>query len=258
MPRCQRRRLYTGRHPVLPARIQRDARTVIQADGVRTCGPCKPTLTVGVQDIDHHRVGTGLQQPGRQRIRPPLTRTVLAAHGDAVHPGHVRLVDGTQLKPSVLAGLRGSQCHLAAVPDHAVVAGQRWHTPALPRPERGGCALPSAAVGAGLPGRIGGTFACCPPVLPVLAPACVCRCGIAGRQGEHIQCWPHAALHAQGIGAGPGLDARAAPRRLDQAHGDIHRLLQFARKVEARSGKVAHRVRRRRTPCHRRRKITLW
>ena len=245
VPRCQRRRLCAGRNPVLPAGIQLDARTVIQADGVRARGPCKATLTVGVQHIDHHGVGAGFQQAGWQRIGSPLARTVLAAHGHAVHPGHVRLVDGAELKLCALGCLVGAQCHLGAVPDHAVVAGQRWHTPALPRPERGGCALPSTAVVAWLPGCIGGDGigACCPPVLPLLAPTFVCRSRITRVQREHVKRWAQATLHAQGIAAGPGLDTRAAPRCLDQPHRNVDGLAQFTRKVETRGGKVTHGVR---------------
>ncbi len=85
-------------------------------------------------------------------------------------------------------------------------------------------------------------------MLPVATPACMCLLRVVGRLSKDVQGLVHAALPAQRARAGPGLDPGPTPRRLDQPHRHVDRALQFARKVEAGGGEIAHRIRRCRCP----------
>lgn len=250
LPGGKWRRLLARRHPVLPRRLQYHPLTVVEPQAVCRRGARQATFAVGVEHVDRNAVQACLQQAAGQRVAP-LAGAVLAAHGNAVHPGHVRLVGRSQLQGRAACSLSSAQHHLRSIPDHAVVVGKRGHVPPLPRPQRRRCARPSAVIGVRAPGRVAGQRALTrgPPVLPVAAPGCACRQRITRGPREDIKGLVHAALPSKCIGTGPGLDPRAAPRRLDQPHRHVDRALQLAGEVEAGCREVADRIGRCRRPC---------
>lgn len=246
-PRRARWRAQLRRHDaVLPGRIQWQRAAIGELQRTRLRIAQQPATPIGIEHIEHDAVAPGMQVPARHAVATRLVGAVTAAHAVPVDPRLVQLVHRAEQQAGVLRGLRRRQLHAGAVPDHAVEADQLRHAPVVPRAQCRRCGLPGA-------GRIrlpGLAFAVrMPPGLPQRAPM---RCGIhrvACVTRQHIQRRAIVAGSAQCLLADPGLQLRAAPGGVDQAHRHIDGLLQLTREVIAGRRKLLHRLRRGELPC---------
>ncbi|AAK25017.1 hypothetical protein CC_3055 [Caulobacter vibrioides CB15] len=226
--------------PVAPAR-QRQLGSVGQGQGPLGRIAVHAAVGVGVVGRGDDGVLAGLQRADRQGVvsLQPGSRGRADAH--AVEIGGVHLVDLAKAQGGGLRGLGGGQLDLGLEPDDAVELGQGRNAPAFPDPQIARRGRPGSGAGPGRQGRLAGGLGA-PPGLDHLAPATAGGGLVGDRQVQDRDGVVIAADLAKGRRRHPGLDARAAPRGVDQAQRDLPRLLQLAGEVEAAGREGADRV----------------
>ena len=231
--------VFDGRDAVFPRMLEDGNALAAHADEVEIARAVATAATVVVDDFHGQLVLACLEHAGRYGVGALDGKSLGFAYALAVDPGHVVIVYHAHVEGGLLAGQLFGHIKLGGGPYHAVHLGERvdgpqsWYFKSLP--------VALVKVGA----------------IPAIALATLFPYGFVKLGFEHL---PTLGLGVEvggahlfyqrvvfgerlyRLGTHPGLDVGASPRGVDDAHGAVEPLGEFAGKEVAHGGEVAHRL----------------